>query len=194
MSQVTARSGADSTVARNRLAAFWGAAGVVGICAFAIWRLTPYMIEALDHELSLLQWIALVANVLFMAWSEGYRGFQEKFSPRAAARALYLYRTATPWPTKVLAPLFCFGYFQATRRAMLVAWVGTSGIIILVLLVNQLDQPWRGIIDAGVVVGLTWGVISLVASYIRVFSTGEYQASPELPETMSSGKSGLENS
>ncbi len=77
---------------------------------------------------------------------------------------------------------------------MLVAWVGTSGIIILVLLVNQLDQPWRGIIDAGVVVGLTWGVISLVASYIRVFSTGEYQESPELPETVSSGKSGLENS
>jgi hypothetical protein len=194
MSQVTARSGADSTVAHNSLAAFWGAAGVVGICAFAIWRITPHALGALDYELSPLQWVALVANVLFMAWSEGYRGFQQKFSPRAAARALYLYRTATPWWTKVLAPLFCFGYFQATRRAMLVAWVGTIGIAILVLLIYQLDQPWRGIIDAGVVVGLTWGVIALIASYIRAFSTGEYQVSPELPETVNSEKSGLENS
>ena len=199
MSQVTARSGADSTVARNSLAAFWGAAGVVGICAFAIWRLTPNALAALDHELSPLQWFALIANVLFMAWSEGYRGFQQKFSPRAAARALYLYRTAMPWPTKALAPLFCFGYFQATRRAMLVAWIGTIGIVILVLLVNQLNQPWRGIIDAGVVVGLTWGVISLVASYIRVFTTGEYQASPELPATTLAAtkgpeEPGLENS
>jgi hypothetical protein len=183
MSQVTARSSANLTGAGNNLAALWGGAGVIGICVFAIWRITPHALDALSYQLSLLQWFVLIANVLFMAWSEGYRGFQQKFSPRTAARVLYLQRTVTPWWMKVLAPLFCIGYFQATRRARLVAWIGTFGIIILVLMVNRLDQPWRGIIDAGVVVGLTWGVASLLVSYIRVFSAGEYQVSPELPET-----------
>ena len=38
----------------------------------------------------------------------------------------------------------------------------TSAIIILVLLVRLLPQPWRGIIDAGVVLGLLLGIASIV--------------------------------
>ena len=35
------------------------------------------------------------------------------------------------------------------------------------LLVRQLAQPWRGIVDAGVVVGLIWGVMALIAFWWR---------------------------
>ena len=176
--QITATSG----IARNGMAAVWGAIGVLGICLFAIWRLTPIAAEAFGMRLTALQWFLMLANVLFMAWTEGYRGFQLKFSPRVAARALYLYRFAEPLWVRLLAPLFCFGYFRATRRACVVAWVGTIGVVILVLVINELDQPWRGIIDAGVVVGLTWGVISLLASYAKAYRSGEYPASPEVPD------------
>jgi len=170
-----------SASARNTVTAVWGAFGVVAICVFAIWRLARYTLEAFEMPLTTLHWAALIVNVVFMAWSEGYRGFQLKFSPRAAARALYLYRMPTRWWARLLAPLFCFGYFQASRRVMIVTWSVTTGIVILVLLIHRLDQPWRGIIDAGVVVGLTWGVVSLLAYYMKALSTGEYPAPPEVP-------------
>lgn len=171
---------ADALVARNPMTAAWGALGVVAICAFAIWRLSQYTLEAFESTLTPLQWLLLVANVVFMAWTEGYRGFQRRFSPRAAARALYLYRTPTPWWTRALAPLFCFGYFQSNRRVLIVTWSVTAFIVILVLLIHRLDQPWRGVIDAGVVVGLTWGVISLLVCYAKAFGPGDYPVSPDI--------------
>lgn len=174
---------ADSANARNAVAAAWGAAGVAGICAFAVWRLSPIAAEALRMPLTTLHWAVLVANVAFMAWSEGYRGFQQKFAPRAAARVLYVYLTPLPFRTRLLAPLFCFGYFEASRRTRLIAWIGTAGIVVLVVIVQQLPQPWRGIIDAGVVVGLSWGVVSLFVNYLKAFRAGDYPVSPDVPES-----------
>ncbi len=167
-------------VGRNPFTAAWGALGVVAICAFAIWRLAQQTLEAFEYTLTALQWAVLVGNVAFMAWTEGYRGFQRRFSPRAAARALYLYRTPTPVWTRALAPLFCFGYFRATRSVLVVTWSVTAFIVVLVLLIHQLEQPWRGVIDAGVVVGLTWGVVSLCACYAKAFGPGEYPVSPDI--------------
>ncbi|MFW2403378.1 MAG: hypothetical protein ACN4GT_01345 [Gammaproteobacteria bacterium] len=173
---------AESQFARNGFAAVWGAAGGAAVCAYAVWRLAPIAAEAFEMSLSPLQWAVLLANVLFMAWSEGYRGFQKKFAPRVAARALYLYRSAEPLWVRILAPMFCFGYFRAARRTRLIAWWATIGIVILVVLVDQLVQPWRGIIDAGVVVGLTWGIASLLVNYTKAWLTGDYPASPEVPD------------
>ena len=162
------------------LAAAWGVLGVAAILLFAIVRLTAYTWEAVVGGLNGLHWFLLVTNVVFMAWSEGYRGFQLRFSPRVAARALHLGRHVTALRA-ILAPLFCIGYFQAARRTILVAWIGTLAIVLVVLLVHQLEQPWRGIIDAGVVVGLTWGLVTFVAAVARTFSTGQYLYDPGVP-------------
>ena len=64
----------------------------------------------------------------------------------------------------------------------MVVRIGTVVIIILVLLVQMIPQPWRGIIDAGVVVGLSWGVLSLWYLIFRTFKTGLYPCSPEVPD------------
>ena len=162
-------------------AAAWGVIGLVLVLAYAVVRLASFAIEAMAGGLNLLQWLIFILNVALMGWSEGYRGFQLRFSPRVAARAYYLYRNSTPVGVRLLAPFFCFGYFNANRRTLLVAWIGTLAIIILVVLVHQLSQPWRGIIDAGVVVGLTWGVISLLVMVRRTFVSGRYLCSPEIP-------------
>jgi hypothetical protein len=64
---------------------------------------------------------------------------------------------------------------------MIFSWVGTTAIILLVVLVHRLDQPWRGIVDAGVVVGLGWGLISLLHATVATFVRAAYLISPEVP-------------
>lgn len=162
-------------------AAAWGVIGVALVLLYPLSRLTAYTIEAVVGGMTVLQWIAFVINVVFMAWSEGYRGFQLRFCPRVAARTLYLYQNSTSLGVRLMAPFFCLGYFRANRRQLMFAWLGTLAIIILVLVVHQLDQPWRGIIDAGVVVGLTWGLVSLFAMVRKTFVAGRYLCSPEIP-------------
>jgi hypothetical protein len=169
------------TTTFHPFAAAWGIVGIILVLVYAVVRLAAYATEAIVAGLSLLEWFALIVNVVFMAWSEGYRGFQLRFSPRVASRALYLYQNSMPLYVRVLAPFFCFGYFRASRRPLIFAWVGTLAIVVLVLLVNQLSQPWRGIIDAGVVVGLTWGVVSLISSTRKAFAAGDHLCSPEVP-------------
>jgi hypothetical protein len=163
------------------LGAIWGAGGFAWILLDAINRLSRLALHALDAGLSLPLWALLIIVVALMAYAEGYRGFQKSFSPRTAARTYYLYRNPDALSV-ILAPLFVMGFFRATRRPLLVAWVGTSLIILLVLALHWSPQPWRGIVDAGVVVGLSWGLISYLVELLRVFRAGEYLHSPEVIE------------
>jgi len=162
--------------------AIWGFGGAFALIGFAVWRLTPLAVEALDYQLTIIQWAALISNVLFMAYSEGYKGFQLAFSPRVAARSLYLSRNPTAIRL-LFAPLFVLGYFDATKRRMIVSYLLTIMIIVLIILVHQLQQPWRGIVDAGVVVGLGWGLASMLYYIVHAFSTENFSYSPEVPAT-----------
>jgi hypothetical protein len=74
------------------------------------------------------------------------------------------------------------GYFHATRRRKIVSYSLTSGIVLLILAVHHLAQPWRGIIDGGVVIGLVWGIISILWFTVRAFSGNCFDYSPEVPE------------
>jgi len=160
--------------------AVWGVAGFSLILLDAINRLARIALHALEAGLTDSQWLILAVVIAFMAYTEGYRGFQKSFSPRTAARAYYLYRHPEPLAV-LLAPLFCMGFFRATRRPLLVAWLGTGVIILLVLVLHSMPQPWRGIVDAGVVVGRSWGLVSFLLATGRAFSTGVYPLSPEVP-------------
>jgi len=165
----------------GHLGAFWGVAGVSLLLAFAVYRLSMIAIDAFSYHFLWYHWLLLVGNTIFMAHSEGYKGFQKGFSPRVVARALYL--KFNPNPLYItFAPLFCMGYFYTTRRRLIIAYVMTLGIVLLVILFNQISQPWRGILDAGVVVGLSWGVISIIAYYIQAMGGGEFAFSAEVPE------------
>lgn len=163
------------------LGAIWGVAGVTVLLLSAILRLAPRAQEALSGDLSILQWIAVVVWGVFMLHAEGYRGFQKKFSPRTAARVRYLKKNPT-WIRVVLAPLFCMGYFYASKKTKIVAYAMTFGIIILIVLVNFLEQPWRGIVDFGVVLGLSYGLISfLICAGKSIFATS-FNEAPEVPD------------
>ena len=163
------------------IAALYGLCGVLALLGFAIFRLAPRGLEALEHELSVLQWILLVVFSLFMLVAEGYRGFQKKFSPRTAARIRYL-KDHPSAARVILAPVFCMGFFGANKKTRITAFALTGGIIILVLLVSLLAQPWRGIIDVGVVLGLSWGILSLLIYTAKALFTDRHDYSPEMPE------------
>jgi hypothetical protein len=161
--------------------ALWGLAGVFLIIGGAIYRLTLVAMEAFSYEFLWYHWVALVLNALFMAYAEGCRGFQKGFSPRVAARAKYL-KDHPNALYALLGPFFCMGYFCAPKRRKVFTISLTVGIIILILLIRLLSQPWRGIVDLGVVIGLTWGLISLLAFSILAFTSEKFQHSPEVPE------------
>jgi len=153
------------------LAILWGVGGIVLLLVSALGRLVPMAGEAIASGLGALEWSALGLNVAGMAWFEGYRGFQRNFSPRVAARARHL--ADHPTTTRaLLAPIFCMGFFAAPPRRRAGAIGLTLGIATLVIAVRQLAQPWRGIVDAGVVVGLAWGVVTLLVFTARAFGRG----------------------
>lgn len=160
--------------------AAWGLVGVVVLLGSAILRLTPVAAAAIGDGLSRLQLVLLVAWVIFMAWSEGYRGFQRAFSPRVVVRAMHLARHPQPLHV-LLAPLFCMSLFHASRRRLIASWVLLFAILVLVLAVKKLQQPWRGIVDAGVVVGLGWGLVSLLVFLLRALSGRPPRVPADLP-------------
>lgn len=155
--------------------------GVLLLLGSAVYRLAPLAVDAFTHELAWHHWTVLVLFVLFMAYAEGYVGFQQRFSPRVAARARYL-KEHPRTILVLLAPFFCMGYFHATRRRQITSLSLTVGIILLIILVRFLPQPWRGIVDAGVVIGLAWGVVSLLVFSVQAFREGSFPYSPEVPE------------
>lgn len=149
------------------LIATWGVACVLALLGQALWRLTPLALEPwLEGSMSPLQQALYVGWAAIMAYSEGYRGFQKKFSPRVVARAFYLGRHPTPLRVALALP-FCMSFFHSTRRQMIVSYTFVTLIALLVVAVRSLPQPWRGIVDGGVVVGLGWGVVAIVVFYVR---------------------------
>lgn len=165
------------------LAAAWGLAGVLALLSFAIFRLAAVSVDAMQMSVvAWPHWVVLVLNVAFMAYAEGFRGFQRSFSPRVVARAAYLCRHWTP-VRLLMAPLFCMAFFHATARRRRIAWAICLMVIALVLLFGLLPQPWRGVLDAGVVVGLAWGAVSIVVLTVRWLVTGKISASADTPDT-----------
>ncbi|MBL4820057.1 MAG: hypothetical protein JKY98_03565 [Gammaproteobacteria bacterium] len=159
----------------------WGLSGVLAMLILAIYRLAPMAFELNGLTLSLLQWVTLVFSVIYMAYAEGYKGFHKGFAPRVVVRANYLLEHPR-LGTTILAPLFCMGFIYATRKRKIVSASLTLMIITLVVFVRMLAQPWRGIVDAGVVVGLFLGVCSIIFYLIQLLLKPELLTfSPEVP-------------
>jgi hypothetical protein len=165
---------------RGAVAAIWGVLGVFLLIGSAVYRLIPIAVDALTQTLAWYHWTSLLLLLVFMLYSEGYRGFQLGFSPRVAARAKYLRDHPRFWHV-LFAPLFCMGYFHATRRRQYTSFLVTLMIVLFVILAHQLVQPWRGIVDVGVVAGLVWGLGSLVVFSYVAFASEGFDYSPDIP-------------
>lgn len=74
---------------------------------------------------------------------------------------------------KLFAPAFCIGYFHGTRARVTTSWAVTTTIFFVVIAVRHLANPYRAIIDAGVIVGLLWGTVSVLLLYLRSLREGK---------------------
>jgi len=165
----------------EKLVATWGIAWVSLLLGRAILRLTPFALEPWTEDLMTtsqkgiyIGW--LVAN----AYLEGYRGFQLKFSPRVVSRAVYLGQNPRPlW--LILALPFCISLFHSTRRQMTVSWAFIGALVLLIWWVRSLPQPWRGIIDGGVVLGLVWGLGVIWWLFVRYLAGGGSPPPADIP-------------
>ncbi len=163
----------------------WALLGVSLLLGQASVRLGLIALEPWQRGgLTLPQRAFFVVWVLFQAYAEGYRGFQRSFCPRVVSRAFHLAEQPDPPLLHVvLAPFHALALFHASRRQLARSWGLIAGIAVLVIAVRQLDQPWRGLIDGGVVIGLLWGLGAVWWQAARALRHG----APEpvgLPETV----------
>jgi hypothetical protein len=163
----------------SALALGWGVIGLFVTLIEAMVRLLPLAIHPLKTGMSPLAWAAYLSFVAFNGYAEGYRGFQRAFSPRVAVRAALLVRELN-WQRGLLAPLFLMGLVDATRRRLIANWTLVFGIICIVLLIRLAPQPWRGVVDAGVVVGLLWGTLSTLYFLMRAATGHLPEVDPEI--------------
>jgi hypothetical protein len=152
---------------RVSLTSVWGIAGIAVLLGNTILRLTGIVGEGLsNYPIAPWQWGVLLGWVAFMGWTEGYQGFQRGYSRRVVIRSLQLSQETAILP-RVLAPLVCMGLMYAPRARMIFSWILVLGIAALVASMRMVPQPWRAIIDAGVVVGLSWGLIAMLVYFAQ---------------------------
>lgn len=165
----------------EKLIATWGIAWVSWLLGRAIWRLTPLAAEPwIEGTMSTGQQGIYVGWLVLNAYLEGYRGFQLRFSPRVVSRAVYLGKHRRPlWV--VLALPFCLSLFHSTRRQTLVSWGFIAALVVVIWWVRSLPQPWRGIIDGGVVLGLIWGLGVIWWLFARYLAGAEVPPPNDLP-------------
>jgi len=164
------------------LIALWGISGLCYILFRAVERLTPIALEPiLDGSMGLGHWAFFVIWVTYMGFYEGWRGFHKRVGPRTASRAFYLADKRPPLHV-LFAPIFCMALYHASRKTLIVRWSLVVGIVTLVVLIRQAPQPWRGIVDAGVVLGLGMGLCSVIYFFVRGLS-GDVAELTDLPES-----------
>ena len=161
----------------------WGIVGAVVLLSMAISRMLGHVLEAFLGDYQLGIWHYLIGGVwlFFMAYSEGYKGFQKGYSPRVASRALYL-RDKCTWQRLILAPLFVLGFINSTKRRKITIFVLLIVISLIVMFFKHIPQPWRGVLDLGVAVGLSWGLIATLVFLVKFWTAEEVTFDPEVVE------------
>lgn len=161
--------------------ATWGVLATTALLVSAIVRLTPLALEPLQsHAMTSFQWALYIGWAGFNGYVEGFRGFQRGYAPRVVARAFWLGQHPRPLYV-LLAPFFCSGLFHATRKRLIISWCLLVGIVGIVQLVRLLEQPWRGIVDGGVVIGLGYGTAALLVMFARALLGAPIRVTPQVP-------------
>ena len=177
---------------KSKLIATFGVLSVTLILMRAIVRLTQQaLVPITEHMLTPALAATYVAWVLFQGYTEGYRGFQLRFCPRVVARAVHLGRNPRLLHVLLAGP-FCLTLFHAPARKLMARYIFLSVLVTVIIAVRQLPQPYLGIIDGGVVLGLIWGVVAmwwLHVRYLLGYGSPEPTDLPDSPDS-DSGPSG----
>lgn len=161
----------------------WGLVNVLAFIGSAFFRLLPVALEPIyKNDLSFIQSLVCALWVAVMSYVEGYKSFHLKFSPLVVKRA-FISAERPSLIKGILAGPYAMGLFGASRKRVIVSWSIVGGVVMLVKLVKMLEYPWRGIIDSGVIAGLSIGMLSILWHYIQGIWNGHLpDIDPCLPE------------
>ena len=162
----------SSKTLTGRLLTGWSVLSVLAILGNAIRRVLPIALQPLEeNDLTSIQWGAYAIWAVYMAYAEGYKAFQLKLSPLIIRRAVELNQRLSFFRVLFAGP-YCMGLFGATKKRMIIGWSISAGVTALVVLVKKLPYPWRSIVDGGVVIGLTYGALSISYNYLKTLIVG----------------------
>jgi hypothetical protein len=184
------KEGKKTTLRRmiaKRALGLWGVLQVVSIIGNAIKRLLPIAMQPFqENGLLPYQWAMYIVWSAYMVYMEGYKSFQSKFSPMVAKRAFKLVDHPSPLNV-VLAGPFSMGMIDATNRRKKISWGVTIGVFGLVHVVKKLPYPYRSIVDAGVVAGLSYGTATILYFATKALLGFHIDMNPDFPEDAEKG-------
>lgn len=140
--------------------------GVAAVFIEAIVQLSRRGVATLRAGLDPLEWLAFALLFVAFVYGEGVRALARRWVPAMLARARAL-GPASPLHEKLLAPLYAMSLIDASARTLVRAWIGVALIVLAVLAVRALPEPWRGIVDAAVAAALLVGLWAIVRGAFR---------------------------
>ncbi len=153
--------------------------GVAAVLGWAAWRLGARGLAVVREGLTPTQWQVLAVLVLAFVIGEGVVALQRRWLPKVAGRAAMLSSRA-PIALRVAAPAHAFGLVGVPMRVAVRAWLGVAAVVLAVLAVRALPDPWRGMIDLAVAAALAWGAVAALSIGVRLLR-GTTQSLPTGP-------------
>ena len=150
----------ETTARRRGIAFWWAILGIAAVFVEAIVQLGRRGYTTMTSGLEPLEWVALAILSAAFVYGEGMRALERRWVPGVIARAHTLDRASAL--NRWLAPLYAMSLVGAPRVVLARAWVGVALIVLAVLVVRALPEPWRGIVDTAVALALLWGLIAIV--------------------------------
>lgn len=152
----------------------WGVMGVAAFLGNGARRVLPIALEPMRSDTAYpgSYWCAYFGFAAFMAYAEGYCGFHCKFSPNVVTRSTTLRTERAGILGRFFAPLYCMELFSAPAHRIGSAWSFLSAIVLVVAGVKRLPPKPRAVVDAGVVTGLSVGIMSLFYHYMNLTLMG----------------------
>ncbi len=144
---------------RRSAAAAWTLLGVSGLFASAVFRLGGRGVDTILNGLAPVQWAVLAALTFFMVYTEGVLTFQRRWVPKLIDRARAI--RDEPILLQLLAPLYGLSLVGGPAKRVLRGWLGTTAIVVAVVAVRALPDPWRGVVDFAVAAALGWGLVCI---------------------------------
>jgi hypothetical protein len=166
------------------VAAGYGVTAQLALLLVAVVQLSRAAMRGLGAERSAWAWILAAATVVVLGYFQGYRGFQRRFSPLVAGRAVHLARNPRLWHA-VAAPIYVCGLVHATRRRRVSTAILFTVMPLLAVTVARLPEPYRAAVDLGVACGLLWGALAIVVFTVRACAGRPPAITLDLPSSES---------
>lgn len=135
----------------------------------SILRLYPHTLPPLTSATPTTYFLYATSILMFL-YSESYKGFHLKFNQTYLTRS---HRLPSFWRLPLLNILYSGGWVQSSLKRKITSWGVTFGVAILIVISKKLNPLCRGVLDVGVVAGLSGAVVSLWGLWIKSFVDNE---------------------